>query len=99
MAYETEHFRCPLCGQHAPVTRLDEGPFGLEAYHKILGGKLKVSPQERERRRHLKFKRGSAPGSLEYFQVPTPEEMKQKTRAQLEQIRKQIDSILEGSPE
>ena len=97
MPYETEHFRCPLCGQHAPETRLDEGPFSLETYHKILGGKIKVSPQERERRRHASFKRGSAPGNLEYFQVPTPEALKTKTRSQLERIRKHIDAILEGS--
>lgn len=94
MPKETEHFRCPLCGQHGPIERLDQGPFELEAFHKILGGKLKVSEQERERRKAAHFKRGSAPGNLEYFQVDVSEELRGKTRRQLENIKKQINSIL-----
>jgi len=73
MPQETEHFRCVLCGMHAPVERLDEGPYGLEAYRKTLGGKIALSEQERERRKGLgTFHRGTAPGNLIYEQIPVP---------------------------
>ena len=96
MPRETEHFRCPLCGQHAPIERLDEGPFSLEVYHKILGGKIRISEAERERRKGTgTFHRGSSPGDLQYPRFPTSPEVKEKTRRQLEAIRARIDELLE----
>jgi hypothetical protein len=75
MPHESQHFRCPCCGQHAPVERLtEEGPFEPALYEKSLGGKRKLTPEDREARKGKGFRRGSGPGLLDYNEVPmTPE--------------------------
>lgn len=76
MPQESIHFRCPCCGQHAPIERLtEEGPFELALFEKILGGKRKLTTEEREERKGGFFLRGSAPGSLEYEEVPLTKEV------------------------
>lgn len=67
MAKEVFQFRCPMCGQHAPVERLsDEGPFEFQIFRKTLGGKRELTDAERKARRGQRYPRGSGPGKLDY---------------------------------
>ena len=88
MPAESTHFKCPCCGQHAPIERLtQEGPFEFEIWVKKLGGKDKLSPEERERRKGHGFHRGSAPGRLDYHQVETDDEMESLIAERISELK------------
>jgi len=88
MPQETEHFRCPICGQHGPIERLtEEGPFELAMFKKTLGGKYKLTPEMRiERKHHKESYRGSAPGMLEYEEIPVTQELREAMRKRLGEV-------------
>lgn len=70
MPLQYDQFRCPICGQHAPVDRLmTEEPFELEQWRKTLGGKRKQTEAERLERGRKEVYRGSGAGYLDYRQV------------------------------
>ena len=76
MAGETEVFRCRCCGQIAPVVRLtEEGPFPLERKLQTFGGKRKLTDEQREARRGRPFKRGGAPGIIDYQELDMSDEL------------------------
>jgi len=79
MSKESLHFSCPCCGQHAPMERLSEGPFPFALFRKILGGKQKLTPEQRATRR-TQYK-GSAPGLLNYEEIPMTEDAKELLQA------------------
>lgn len=80
-------FVCPCCGMHAPLTHLSEkGPYELQMYLKTLGGKIKLSEADRELRKGQGFRRGSAPGSLEYEEVEVTSELQEMMRRRLKEI-------------
>ena len=68
---EIIQFRCPCCGQHAPIsTRLtDGGPFEFAVFRKTLGGKRAFTDEERIARRGRRYGLGSAPGKIDYEPV------------------------------
>ena len=69
---EVLQFRCPCCGQHAPMVRItNEGPFEFEVFQKTLGGKRKLTDEERKNRRGQRRGKGSAPGVIGYESIPT----------------------------
>jgi len=88
MPHKVHAFSCPVCGMHAPVDRLyTEAPFLFRMYRKIPGGKRKLTDAQREERRGGDFKRGSAPGALEYEEIPMDDELRPQLEARLEDIR------------
>lgn len=92
MPEESEHFRCVLCGQHAPVERLKEGPYSLEMFLKTLGGKRKLTEEEREARKGLgPFGRGSAPGRLDYEEIPVTDEVRAQVDERISQLSQHIE--------
>lgn len=87
---ETLIFRCPCCGQLAPIARLEEdAPFPLEKYLHIFGGKDKISEDEREARKGGGYRRGSGPGRMRYEQLEVDDELR-------ELCNKRIEAISEG---
>ncbi len=77
MAGEQIVFRCRCCGQLAPMERLtEEGPFPLERKLQTFGGKRKLTDEQRELRRGRPFKKGGAPGKIEYQPLKVGEELK-----------------------
>jgi hypothetical protein len=48
----------------------EEGPFEPALFTKTVGGKRKMTVFEREDRKGKGFHRGSAPGQLEYEEIP-----------------------------
>ncbi len=87
MGGETELFRCPCCGQLAPQARLtEEGPFDLEAWLQTWGGKVKLTEADREARRGQGFRRGSAPGRIEYEQQVVSDELRELVKKRLSEI-------------
>ncbi len=77
MAEITTWFRCPACGQHAPIERLqEEGPFELTEHTRQIMGKRKLTEEEREQRRGLRLGRGSGPGRIVYDPVELSDELK-----------------------
>lgn len=90
MPAEVEQFRCPVCGQHAPLARLDTAePFIFRLFKKMLGGKLKMSEEEREARKGMGFSRGSARGALTYEDIPMQDDARNKLIARLEESLQQ----------
>lgn len=86
MPAEVVQFRCPVCGQHAPLDRLDTGqPFVFQLFKKLLGGKVKLTDEQREARRGMGFARGSAPGALSYLDIPMADEARDLLIARLEE--------------
>lgn len=68
---ESLHFRCPCCGQHAPIARItSEGPFKFGLFIKTLGGKRELTEEEHNARRGRRRGKGSAPGLLIYQSTP-----------------------------
>ncbi len=64
---EVIQFVCPVCGQHAPISRItNEGPFVFAVFRKILGGKRALTEEERIARRGRRYSRGQNPGRLDY---------------------------------
>lgn len=90
MPQESEHFVCPCCGMHAPIERLtEEGPFVLAMFRKTLGGKLKLTEEQRIELIdgiHKESFRGSAPGKLEYEEIPVTDEIREAFRRRLEEL-------------
>ncbi len=75
MPGESRHFRCPCCGQHAPIERITEdGPFEFQVFEKRLGGKIPVTPEERRRSKGRRRGKGSAVGVLDYSEVRSQKE-------------------------
>ena len=92
MPQESEHFSCPCCGMHAPLDRvLEEGPFELKMFQKILGGKTKLSDEEKELRKGLGFHRGSGPGRLAYDEIPLTDDVR-------EAVENRIAELAQGLP-
>ena len=92
MPGKSEHFRCPLCGQHAPIERLEaDEPFELAQFEKTLGGKAKLSPEDREERialgSHKETFRGSAPGLLEYKEARLSARVKSLALKRIKQLQ------------
>lgn len=87
MPQESEHFVCAVCGMHAPVERLtEEGPFELKAYRKTLGGKKKLTHEERLERMRKESYRGAAPGTLEYVEIPVTDELREAMKKRLGEV-------------
>ncbi len=90
MPAEIQQFRCPVCGQHAPLDRLDSPePFIFGLFRKIVGGKRKLTEAEREARRGMSFSQGSAPGLLSYEGIPMQSEAKELLITRLQESLKQ----------
>ncbi len=86
MARESIHFVCPCCGMHAPIERIaEEGPFVFRMFRKILGGKQKLSDEEKELRKGAAFQRGSGHGALQYDEIEVTDEARDQLRARLEE--------------
>ena len=86
MAKETFWFKCPCCGQHAPIGRLDEPPGELEVYLKSLGGKVSLSESEKK---DMNIKgRGRAPGSMSYEEIDVPAEITEKFNRKLAKMKR-----------
>ncbi len=80
-------FRCPCCGQHAPIERLrEEGPFVLGEFTKQMMGHRKLTEEEREQRRGLKLGRGSGPGKIDYPPVELSDELKELYAQRLKEL-------------
>ena len=91
MPKESDHFQCPVCGQHGPIERLTEkGPFPLEFWHKTLGGKRKFTEEEREARKGLPFFWGSAPGTLDYEQREVTGELIEAVKRRLAEVEREL---------
>lgn len=86
MPAESEHFQCPMCGMHAPIERLEEGPFKLEKWLKVLGGKVKMEPEERRARGARVDGRGTASGRLAYTEEPVDDELLDSVKRRAEEI-------------
>ncbi len=86
----TEHFRCPLCAQHAPIERLEEGPYSLEMFYKTLGGKRKLTDAERALRKGHGYRPGSAPGLLEYEPIGVSEEVQGQVVARVAELNRNL---------
>ena len=87
MPVEVEQFSCPVCGMHAPTERLyTEEPFEFKMFKKTLGGKIKLSDADRERRRGSAFRRGSAHGSLEYEEIEISAEVRNQLAVRLDEV-------------
>jgi hypothetical protein len=72
---------------HAPIERvLEEGPFTLQMFLKTLGGKRKLSPEERELRKGLGFRRGSGTGRLDYEQIPMTDELREAVARRIQEL-------------
>jgi hypothetical protein len=70
MPLEYDQFRCPLCGQHAPVDRvMTDEPFKLEQFRKTLGGKRKQTEEQMLDRTRKEVYRGSGAGRIDYRPV------------------------------
>jgi len=83
----TEIFRCPCCGMRAPITRLtEEGPFPLEKWLQTYGGKRAFTDEERMTMKWTKFRRGGAPGNIEYIPQEVTEELRELVRKRLEEL-------------
>jgi hypothetical protein len=88
MAGEVLQFRCPCCGQHAPIERItEEGPFEFEVFVKTLGGKRKLSEDERKARRGQRFPRGSGPGRLDYEPTRTLKSHRDALNKRLQELK------------
>jgi len=91
MPQETEHFVCPCCGMHAPTERvLEEGPFVLEMFRKILGGKVKLTDAEKELRKGLGFRQGSGTGRLDYDKIPLTDEVREAVEKRIAELAQEL---------
>jgi hypothetical protein len=70
MAKETYQFRCPFCGQHAPIERLEDEVEKPAIFRKRMGGKIAVSDELRNSLKGVHLGKGQAPGYMEYSEVP-----------------------------
>lgn len=62
--------RCPMCGMMPEVERFDgDQPYPLELFLQFLGGKVKLTDEQRRARKGKPFKRGSAPGYISYHKL------------------------------
>ena len=87
MPQETEHFLCPFCGQHAPVERLtEEGPFTLAMFLKVLGGRTKLTPEERELQKSRGYRRMRVPGKLIYTKIELTEDIRAAAARRKEEV-------------
>lgn len=70
MASVVKVFRCPCCGQYAPIERLDEAPFKIEGLKAVPGGKRPRSEAEKLDRSYKKIShQGSAMGRVELTKI------------------------------
>ena len=85
---ETLLFRCPCCGQLAPIDRLEEGPFPLEKHRQTYGGKTKLTDEERMERKGTGFRRGSGRGRMDYEQLEVDEALRESFARRIEEVTK-----------
>jgi len=71
---------------HAPIERLDEGPFTLKKWLKTIGGKVRMEPEERRARGLRVDGRGTASGRLAYTELLVDEQMPDKVKRLAEEI-------------
>ena len=91
MPKESDHFKCPCCGMHAPIERVtEEGPFPLEFWTKRLGGKRKLTPEEREDRKGQLPAWGSAPGILDYDKGEVTPELTELVKERLAEVEREL---------
>jgi hypothetical protein len=89
MPAQSLHFRCPCCGQHAPIERiLEEGPFEFQVFEKKLGGKLALTSEDRRRLRGQRSGRGKAAGILQYDEVRTLKEHRAAIDKRIKELSK-----------
>jgi hypothetical protein len=89
MAGEIFQFRCPCCGQHAPIERiLEEGPFEFEVFKKVLGGKMPLTPEMRKQLKGRKKGRGRSPGVLDYAPIRTLKKHSDAMNKRIQEIGK-----------
>ena len=87
MPREQEKFCCPFCGMHAPKERLtEEGPFELAQFRKVLGGKTKLTPEEREDQKKKGYRRLFVPGNLDYTKIEISEEVREAAARRKDEI-------------
>lgn len=80
-------FRCPCCGQISPADRLEsDGPYPLEMFIQRWGGKRKLTDEERLARHGLPFRRGSAPGVIDYEPIEVSGELRLLFSKRLSQL-------------
>lgn len=95
MAASYRYFRCACCGQRAPLERLsEEGPFQLAEFIRSIGGKVKMSPEERMARKGRKDPRhfrGSGHGRIEWMEEGLSDEV-------IALWQKRLQEILRSSP-
>ena len=87
MPAKYDQFKCPTCGQHAPVDRLmTDEPFALEQWRKTLGGKRKLTEAQRMERKRKEVYRGSGPGMLDYHQVTLSAKLRSLMAKRVQQL-------------
>lgn len=84
--FEVRQFRCPLCGMHAPLDRLDEDLFTLAEFIKTLEGKRRYTESEREAMKGHPPRRGKSPGLLEYEETDLTPEVIEKVRGRIREL-------------
>lgn len=86
---EVRQVRCPLCGMHAPLEQVEYGPYELQEWLKVLGGKRTLTDEEREVRPYIPG-RGHTPGRLQYDQVELTEEVRTLFTQRIRDLEKYV---------
>ncbi len=88
MSRKTEHFSCPCCGQHAPIERItEEGPFQFALFIKTIGGREKLSAEEKEKQISYGYRRFHVPGKLDYDPIPMDKDMLEAMQKRIEELK------------
>ena len=87
MSGKSLHFSCPLCNMHAPIERItEEGPFAFALFEKVLGGKVKLTQEEKEKQISYGFRRFYVAGKLTYLEVPMEERYVELIRERIAEL-------------
>jgi hypothetical protein len=87
MPGQYDQFRCPLCGQHAPVDRvMTDEPFELQQFRLKFGGKRKLTEEQKLDRRRKEVYRGSAPGYVDYQPVRLSAKLRSLVTKRIQQL-------------
>ncbi len=69
MPKESLQFRCPCCGQHAPIDRLSVDQKSFTVFKRSIGGKVARTAAEKILLKGTKPKTGSGHGGLKYREL------------------------------
>jgi hypothetical protein len=90
--FQEDKFRCPCCGQFAPVNRLTGEPFELKLVRTTGGGKIPESEARKlDRSRKIREYPGGAAGRLERKELALPANLKSLIKKRVGQISKILE--------